>query len=170
LTARLEKTKLSEKMIEDDLSQMEEHVAKSTYKLDVGFEKCEDKGEKGPPKFISRSNYHKEEEALKPTKTHYSSNPKLSFNPKRGVRKETCKPREEAFVCMFCGRASHLDEFCFRHKRIEKMHFEYARNSYRDELFDFPPRSYSRAFPRTSSRVLSHFSHGPNHHSYGFGL
>jgi hypothetical protein len=25
--------------------------------------------------------------------------------------KETPKPREEAFVCIFCGRAGHLDEF-----------------------------------------------------------
>jgi hypothetical protein len=49
------------------------------------------------------------------------------------------------------------------------MCFEYARNSYRDEFFDFPPRSHSRALPRTSSRALSCFSHGPNHHSYGFG-
>jgi hypothetical protein len=33
----------------------------------------------------------------------------------------------------------------------------------------FPPCSYFRALPRTSSRALSHFSHGPNHCSYGFG-
>jgi hypothetical protein len=88
---------------------------------------------------------------------------------RRGVKKETLKPREEAFVCIFCGRAGHLDEFCFRHKRMEKRHFEYARNSYRDEFFDFPPHSYSRASPRTSSHALSCFSHGPNQHSYGFG-
>jgi hypothetical protein len=57
------------------------------------------------------------------------------------------------------------------------MHFDYARNSYRDEFFDLLPRSYSRvpthlysrASPRTFSRVVSRFSHGPNHHSYGFG-
>jgi hypothetical protein len=41
---------------------------------------------------------------------------------------------------MFCGRAGHLDEFCFRHKRIERRHFDYTRNSYRDEFSDFPPR------------------------------
>jgi hypothetical protein len=70
---------------------------------------------------------------------------------------------------MFCGRDGHLDAFCFRCMRIEKRLFEYARNSYRDELFDFPPHSYSRASPRTSSHALSHFSHGPNHHSYYFG-
>jgi hypothetical protein len=109
LTALLEKTKLSEKMIEDDLSCVEVSATKSTYKLGVGFERCENKGEKTAPKFIPSSNYHKEEEALKPTKTHYPSNLKSSFNPKRGVRKETPKPREEAFVCMFCGRAGHLD-------------------------------------------------------------
>jgi hypothetical protein len=82
LTARLEKTILSKKMI--------------------------------APKFVPSSSYHKEEEALKPTKAHYPSNPKSSFNPKREARKETTKPREEAFVCMFCGRAGHLDEFYFR--------------------------------------------------------
>jgi hypothetical protein len=62
---------------------------------------------------------------------------------------------------MFCGRTDHLDEFCFCRKRIEKRYFDYARNSYRDEFSDFLPRSYSR--------VLSHFSRGPNHCSDGFG-
>jgi hypothetical protein len=62
-----------------------------------------------------------------------------------------------------------LDEFFFRRKRIEKRRFEYARNPYHDEFFDFPPHSYSRALSRTSSCALSYFSHGLNHHSYGFG-
>jgi hypothetical protein len=106
LAVHLEETKLSEKIIEDDSSKVEESATKSTYKLGVGFERCENKGEKSAPKFITSSNYHKEEEALKPTK--------------RGVKKETPKPREEAFVCMFCGRAYHLDEFYFWCKRIEK--------------------------------------------------
>jgi hypothetical protein len=90
-----------------------------------------------------------------------------SLNPKRGVKKETPKPREEAFVCMFCGCAGHLDEFCFHHKRIEKMPFDYARYSYRDEFIDFLPHSYSRVLPRTS-HALSHFSQGHNHCSCGF--
>jgi hypothetical protein len=81
--------------------------------------------------------------------------------------KESTKSREKAFVCMFCGRADHLDEFCFCLKRVEKRRFEYARNSYHDEFLDFLPRSYSHASPRTS-HALSRFSHGPNHHSYGF--
>jgi hypothetical protein len=157
-------------MIEENLSQDEESATKSTYRLGVGFERCEKMDEKSAPKFIHISIYHKEEKTLKPIKIHYPSNAKPSFNPKREVERESPKPREEAFVCMFCGHAFHLDEFCFRHKRIEKRRFEYARNSYRDEFFDFPPpRSYSHASPRTSSRALSHFSHVPNHHSYGFG-
>jgi hypothetical protein len=126
----------------------------------------------------------------KPTKAHYPSNPKSFFNPKREVRKETPKPRDEAFVCMFCGSAGHLDEFYFRWKRIERGRVEYARDSYRDEFIDFLPRSYShvpprtyshassrtfsRASPRTFSRALSRtsssaspqFAHGPNHRSY----
>jgi hypothetical protein len=172
-------------MIEEDLSWVEESATKSTYRLGVGFERCEKKGEKSAPKFVPNSSYHKEEEAVKPTKSHYPSNPKPSFNPKREVRKKTPKPRVEAFVCMFYGRASHLDEFCFRRKRIERRRVEYARDSYRDEFIDFlprsyshvPPRFYSRASPRTFSRALPHtfssaspqFAHGPNHCSYDFG-
>jgi hypothetical protein len=62
-----------------------------------------------------------------------------------------------------------LDEFCFRHKRIEKIHLDYARNSYRDGFIDFPPCSYSRVLPHSYSHALSQFAHGSNHHSYGFG-
>jgi hypothetical protein len=172
-------------MIKEDLSWVEESATKSTYRLGVGFERCDDKGEKSVPKFIPNSTYHKEEATIKSTKAHYPSNPKPSFNSKREVRKETPKPREKAFICMFCGRAGYLDKFCFWRKRIEGRHVEYARDSYRDEFIDFPPHSYShvppcfyscasprtfsRAFPRTSSSALPQFAHGPNYHSYGFG-
>jgi hypothetical protein len=152
---------VSEKMIENDLSRVEESATKSTYKLVVGFERCEDKGVKSAPKFVPSSNYHKEEKTIKSTKTHYTSSPKPSFNSKGEVRKEIPKPREEAFICIFCGHAGHLDEFCFHRKRIEKRRFDYVRNSYHDEFIVFLPRSYSR--------VPSHFFHGPNHRSYVFG-
>jgi hypothetical protein len=132
---------------------------------------------KSAPKFIPTSTYHKEEATIKFIKTHYPSNPKPSFNPKREARKETPKPRDEAFVCLFCDHADHLDEFCFRRKRIERRRVKYARDSYRDEFIDFlprsyshvPPRFYSRASPHTFSRALPQFAHGPNHCSYGFG-
>jgi hypothetical protein len=137
LTSHLERTVVSEKMIEDDLNYVEDSATKSIYKLGVDFERCEDKGEKSASKFVPSSNYHKEEETLKSTKTHYPSNQKPSFNPKREVRKETLKPREEAFICIFYVCACHLNEFCFCHKRIEKRHFDYARNSYRDEFMIF---------------------------------
>jgi hypothetical protein len=169
LTSRLEKTILSKKMIEEELSQVEESVTKSTYKLGIDFESCEDKGEKNASKFIPSSTYHKEEETIKSTKTHYPSNPKPSLNPKKGVKKETPKLREKTFIYMFCGRAGHLNEFCFRRKRIEKMCFDYARNSHRDEFIDFSPRSYSRALPHTYSHALPQFFHGSNHRSYVFG-
>jgi hypothetical protein len=48
-------------MIEDDLNHVEEGATKSTYKMGIGFEGCEDKGEKSAPKFVPTSNYHKEE-------------------------------------------------------------------------------------------------------------
>jgi hypothetical protein len=93
------------------------------------------------------------------------------------VKRKSPKPREEAFICIFCGHAGHLDEFCFRRKRIERRRVEYARNSYHDEFFDFLPQSYSRApsrsyshvSPHTFSRAMSRFSYVPNYHSYGFG-
>jgi hypothetical protein len=136
---------VSEKMIEHDLSRVEESVTKSTYKLGVGFERCEDKGEKSAPKFVPSSNYHKEEEALKPNKTHYTSNPKPSLNHKRGVKKNTPNPSEKVYICMFCGRAAHLDEFCFRRKRMEKRCVDHARNSYHDEFINFSPHISSCA-------------------------
>jgi NAD+--asparagine ADP-ribosyltransferase len=120
LIARLDKTVLSEKIIEQDLSRVEESATKHTYRLGVEFERYEKNGEKSAPKFIPSSTYHKEETTIKSTKAHYPSNPKLSFNPKREARKETPKSREEVFICIFCGRVGHLDEFCFRRKRIEK--------------------------------------------------
>jgi hypothetical protein len=145
LTSCLKRIVLSEKMNEDDLNRVEESATKSTYKLGVSFERCEEKAEKRAPKFVPSTNYHKEEEALKSIKTHYPSKTKPSFNPKREVRKETPKPREEAFIYMFYGHSGHLDEFCFRHKRIEKRHFDCARNSYRDKFIDFLPHTSSRA-------------------------
>jgi hypothetical protein len=160
LSSRLDRTIVSEKMIEDDLSQVEESATKSTYKLGVGFERCENKGEKSAPKFVPSSNYHKVEESLKPTKTHYPSNPKPSFNSKRGVKKNTPNPSEKVYICTFCGRAGHIAEFCFRRKRMEKRRMDYARNSYHDEFIDFSPHF--------SSRAPSHFLYEPNHRSNGF--
>jgi hypothetical protein len=87
LTVHLEKIILSEKIIEEDLSRVEESATKSTYRLCVGFERCENKGEKSAPKFILSSIYHIEEATIKPIKAHCPSNPKTSFNPKREERK-----------------------------------------------------------------------------------
>jgi regulator of replication initiation timing len=43
LTTRLEKTVSSEKMIEEDVSRVEKSATKSTYRLGIGFERCEKK-------------------------------------------------------------------------------------------------------------------------------
>jgi hypothetical protein len=61
LTTHLKKTILSEKMIEKDLSRVDESATKSTYRLSIGFERCEYMGEKSAPMFIPSSTYHKEE-------------------------------------------------------------------------------------------------------------
>jgi hypothetical protein len=169
LTAHLEKTILSKKMIKEDLSRVEKSATKSRYRLGVSFERCKDKGEKSAPKFIPSSTYQQEEKTIKSTKAHYPSNPKSSFKPKRDMRKEPSKIRDEAFVYIFCGHAGHLDDFCFWRKRIDRRSLDYARNSYRDEFIDFLSRSYSRALPHTSSRTLPQFANRSNHCSYGFG-
>jgi hypothetical protein len=80
---------LSEKIVEDDLSRVEESATKCTYKLDVDFERCEDKGKESDTKVIPSPTYQQEEKTIKSTKTNYPSNLKPSFNPKREVRKET---------------------------------------------------------------------------------
>jgi hypothetical protein len=175
---------LSEKIIKEDLSRVGECVTRSIYKLDLSYERCEDKGEIFT-KIVSNFTYNDEKETLKAKQISYPPNPKTSFNSKRCVKRECPKPREKAFIYIFYGCAGQLDEFYFLHKRIERRRVEYARDSYRDELFDLPPHSYSRvlprsysrassrtfsrAFPRTSSRALPQFAYGPNHHSYGFG-
>jgi hypothetical protein len=160
MTSRLERTVVSEKMIEDDLNHVEESVTKFTNKLGVGFERCEHKGEKSAPKFVPSSNYHKEEEIIKSTKTHYPSNPKPSFNPKREVRKETPKPGQDAFIYMFCGHAGHLDDFlprtssrassCFFHVPNHRSYdFGSQENSFVPRRFGYGPRSHrGDHFPR----------------------
>jgi hypothetical protein len=57
LTSRLERTVVSEKMIDDDLNRVEESATKSTHKLGVVFQRYEDEGEKSGPKFVPSSNY-----------------------------------------------------------------------------------------------------------------
>jgi hypothetical protein len=93
---------LSEKMIEENLSQVEESATKSTYRLGVGFERCEKKDEKSASKFVPSSSYHKEEEPLKPTKAHYLSNPiknhHSSQREKQG-KKPLSRERELLFAC-----------------------------------------------------------------------
>jgi hypothetical protein len=76
------------RIIDEDLSWIEKSATKSTYRLDIGFERCEKKVEKSALKFVPSCSYHKEEEALKSTKPHYPSNPKLSFNLNREIRKD----------------------------------------------------------------------------------
>jgi hypothetical protein len=77
LTSHLERTVVSKKIIEDDMNRVEESATKSTYKLGVGFERCEYKGEKSAPKFVPSSNYYKEKETVKltthPIQSHLST-------------------------------------------------------------------------------------------------
>jgi hypothetical protein len=73
LTARLEKIVLSEKMIEDALSRVKESASKSTYKLGIGFERCEDKSEKSAPSsFLAPATIKKRK---------HSNPPKLTTHP-----------------------------------------------------------------------------------------
>jgi hypothetical protein len=133
------------------------------HKLGLSYERCEDKGEIFT-KFVPSFTYKDEKETLKAKQIPYPPNPKTFFNPKRAQKQATSPfmPNlDGVYTCMFCGHTSHLDEFCFRHKRMENRRVDYTRNSYHNEFIDFSPH--------ISSRAPSHFSHKPNHHSYGFG-
>jgi hypothetical protein len=88
LTSRLERTKLSEKMIKEDLSRVDECVTYSIHKLGLGYERCEPKGDIST-KFVPSSTYKEEEETLKAKPIPYPLNPKPSFNPKKVQRQTT---------------------------------------------------------------------------------
>jgi hypothetical protein len=104
------------------LSWVDECVTHSIHKLGLGYERCEDKSEIST-KFVPSSTYKDEEETLKAKQISYPPNPKPSFNPKR-AQEQTTNPSmpnlDGVYTCIFSGRAGHLDEFCFRRKRMEK--------------------------------------------------
>ena len=77
---------------------------------------------------------------------------------------------------MFCGYAGHLDDFCFRCKRLERWQREYLRNAYHENI-DFSPHFAPCATPRSNHhsddyrpRENGHAPPRTNHHSYGYGL
>jgi hypothetical protein len=73
LTSRLERTVMSEKMIEDDLSHVEESATKSIYKLGVGLRGVRKIARRVIPSFLL---------ALTTTKRKQQSNsPKLTTHP-----------------------------------------------------------------------------------------
>jgi hypothetical protein len=94
LTVCPEKTILSKKMIEEDLSWVDKSATKSTYRLGVDFERCKDKSEKSASKFIPNSTYHEKEATIKSIKAHYPSNLKSSFNPKTSKERNPQAERE----------------------------------------------------------------------------
>jgi hypothetical protein len=100
LTAHLEKIVMGEKMIEVDLSRVEESATRSTYRLGVGFERCEDKGEKSAPKFIPSSSYHKEEATINLPKliTHPTESHPSTKREKQG-KKPPSRERKHLFAC-----------------------------------------------------------------------
>jgi regulator of replication initiation timing len=82
LTARLEKTALSEKIIKEDLSRVEESATKSTYRLSVGFERYEKKDEKSAPKFVPSTSYHKRRGSTQTNQNPLSIQSKAILQPK----------------------------------------------------------------------------------------
>jgi hypothetical protein len=91
LTSRLERTKLSEKMIDEDLSRVDECVTRYIHKLGLGYERCEPKGEIST-KFVPSCTYKDEEETLKAKPIPYPPNPKPSFNPKKVQSSKPARP------------------------------------------------------------------------------
>jgi hypothetical protein len=94
LTTHLEKTILSEKIIDEDLSRIEERATKSTYRLGIGFKRSEDEGEKSASKFIPSSTYHKEEATIKPIQ------PKAILQPKERSKERNSQAERGSF-CLY---------------------------------------------------------------------
>jgi hypothetical protein len=88
---------LSEKVIEEDLSRVEESATKSTYKLGVGFERCEDKGEKSAPKFIPNSTYHKEKSNNQIHQSSLPIQPKAILQPKERSKERNPQAERGSF-------------------------------------------------------------------------
>jgi hypothetical protein len=168
LTARLEKIVLSEKMIEEDLSRVEESVTKSTYKLSVEFERCKIKGEKSAPKFVPSSNYHTVEEALKLSKIHYSSNPKPSFKPKRDVKKKIPSLEMKLlFICFVTVLVTWMS-FAFVARELRRCALTMLETHIMMTSLKLC-LVLTLTLHLTLLLVLCLVSHEPNHGSYGFG-
>jgi hypothetical protein len=97
LTSHLKRTVVSEKMIEEDLNRLEESASKSTCKLGVGFERCEDKGEKSAPKFVPSSNYHKDEEHNQIHQNTLPIQSKAILQPQERSKKRTPQAKRGSF-------------------------------------------------------------------------
>jgi hypothetical protein len=70
-------------MVEDDLSRVEESATKFTYKLDIGFERCEDKGEKSAHKFIPSPPTTKRRKQSNPSKLTTHPTHSLPSTPRK---------------------------------------------------------------------------------------
>jgi hypothetical protein len=71
-------------MIEEDLSRVKKSATKSTCKLGIGFERCEDKCKKSAPKFIPTSTTTKRKQQSNP--------PNLTTHP---IQSHPSTPREK---------------------------------------------------------------------------
>jgi hypothetical protein len=108
------------------------------------------------------------EKILIPTKTHYPSNLKQSFNPKREVKKETPNRERKLLFAYFVSVLVTWMSVAFGVRELRRDILTMLE-THCDEFINLSARSYSHVLSRTSSRALPQFSHGPNHYSYGFG-
>jgi hypothetical protein len=100
LTACLEKIVLSEKMIEEDLSRVEKSATKSTYRLGVGFERCEKKGEKSAPKFfLAPATIKKSKHSNQPKPITHPIQSHPSTQREKQEKKPLSRERKLLFVC-----------------------------------------------------------------------
>jgi hypothetical protein len=180
LISRIERTDVSEKMIKDDLSWVEESA--TTYKLGANFEMCEDKGKKRARKFVPTSNYHKKEEIIKSIKIHYTSSLKSSFNLKRSEERNPKPSQERNYFerfevpcpsttklwCnnigakylsanhVFHARTKHIEvDYHFIRERVSRKLIEIDFVSLYDQVAD----GFTKPLP---VRQLEHFKHNLN--------
>jgi hypothetical protein len=115
-------------MIEEDLSWVDECVTRSINKLDLGYERCADKGEIST-KFVPSSTYKDEEETLKAKQIPYPPNPKPSFTPKRAQKQASNQPTHPCLTLMVLTLA------CFVAMWVTWMNFAFGAREWRRDVW-----------------------------------
>jgi hypothetical protein len=176
LTARLDKTVLSEKLIEEDLSRVEESATKSTSDWVLVLRRVRIRvGRVAPSSFPAPPTTKRKQQSNPPKLTTHPTQSHASTQREKQGKKPPSRERK-----LLCA--------CFMAVLVTWMSFASGERELRGDVLSllethivmsslifclvpilmFRP-DFTRAAPHTFSHALPQFAHGPNHRSYDFG-